>query len=79
MKELENKNLQIKVAENQLLPVLDFMGNVGLNGLAGSAVPTTDFAAIEKMSPLEQLLVLIGVTPYTDVHEPPGREVEGEL
>ena len=63
LKELENKNLQIKVAENQLLPVLDFMGNVGLNGLAGSAVPTTNFAAIEKLSPLEQLLVLIGVTP----------------
>jgi len=63
LKELENKNLQIKVAENQLLPVLDFRGNVGLNGLAGSAVPTTDFAAIEKLSPLEQLLVLIGVTP----------------
>jgi outer membrane protein TolC len=63
LKELENKNLQIKVAENQLLPVLDFIGNVGLNGLAGGAVPTTDFAAIEKLSPLEQLLVLIGAVP----------------
>ncbi|MGW8320823.1 MAG: TolC family protein, partial [Thermodesulfobacteriota bacterium] len=63
LKELENKNLQIKVAENQLLPVLDFMGNVGLNGLAGGAVPTTDFAAIEKLSPLEQLLVLVGAIP----------------
>ena len=63
LKELENKNLKIKVAENQLLPVLDFTGNVGLNGLAGSAIPTTDFAAIEKLSPMEQLLVLIGVTP----------------
>jgi len=63
LKELETKNLQIKVAENQLLPVLDFIGNVGLNGLAGSAVPTTDFAAIEELPPHEQLLVLIGVIP----------------
>jgi outer membrane protein TolC len=63
LKDLENKNLQIKVAENQLLPALDFIGNVGLNGLAGGAVPTTDLGAIENLSPLEQLLVLIGVMP----------------
>ncbi len=63
LKDLETKNLQIRVAENQLLPVLDFIGSVGLNGLAGTAVPTTDFSAIEEMSPLEQLLVLIGAIP----------------
>ncbi len=63
LKELENKNLQIKVAENKLLPTLDFMGNVGLNGLAGTAVPTTDLTAISNLSPLEQFLVLIGVLP----------------
>ncbi len=63
LKELETKNLQIKVAENQLLPALDFVGSVGLNGLAGSAVPTSDFTAIQQLSPLEQLLVLFGVIP----------------
>ena len=63
LKELETKNLRIKVAENQLLPALDFIGNVGLNGLAGTAIPTTDFSAIEKLSPLEQLLVLVGLAP----------------
>jgi outer membrane protein TolC len=62
-KELENKNLQIKVAENKLLPALDVIGNVGLNGLAGTAIPTTDFSAIENLSPLEQLLVLVGIIP----------------
>lgn len=70
LKELENKNLQIKVAENKLLPALDFIGNVGLNGLAGTAVPTTDFAAIENLSPLEQLLVLVGVIPSPTITSP---------
>jgi outer membrane protein TolC len=63
LKELETKNLQIKVAENRLLPALDFVGSVGLNGLAGNAIPTTDLALIEKLSPIEQLLVLIGAIP----------------
>jgi outer membrane protein TolC len=63
LKELETKNLRIKVAENQLLPALDFIGNVGLNGLAGTAIPTTDLSAIEKLSPLEQILVLVGAVP----------------
>ncbi len=63
LKDLQTKNLQIKVAGNQLLPSLDFIANVGLNGLAGTAIPTTPLFAIEGLSPLEQLLVLIGVIP----------------
>jgi len=39
LKDLEVKNLQVKVAENQLLPSLDATGKVGLNGLGGDAVP----------------------------------------
>jgi outer membrane protein TolC len=63
LKDLKTKNLQIKVAGNQLLPSLDFIANVGLNGLAGTAIPTTPLFGIEGLSPLEQLLVLIGVIP----------------
>ena len=51
------------MAGNQLLPSLDFIANVGLNGLAGTAIPTTPLFGIEGLSPLEQLLVLIGVIP----------------
>jgi outer membrane protein TolC len=69
-KDLETKNLQIKVAANHLLPALDFVGNVGLNGLAGTAVPTTDFGAIGNLSPLEQLFVLIGVIPPPTLTSP---------
>src|SRR5262249_52126527 len=31
-----------RVRENQLLPRVDFVGNVGLNGLSGDAVPVVD-------------------------------------
>jgi len=61
LKELQTKNLQIKVAENQLLPTLDVIADVGLNGLAGTAIPTTTFSAVEGLSPLEQLLILVGL------------------
>jgi outer membrane protein TolC len=63
LKELQTQNLQIKVAENQLLPTLDVIADVGLNGLAGTAIPTTDFSAVGGLSPLEQLLILVGVIP----------------
>lgn len=38
--DVRSKNLTARVRENQLLPRLDFVGNVGLNGLGGDAVPT---------------------------------------
>ncbi len=36
--DVRSKNLTARVRENQLLPRLDFVGNVGLNGLSGDAV-----------------------------------------
>jgi outer membrane protein TolC len=63
LKELQTQNLHIKIAQNQLLPTLDVIADVGLNGLAGTAVPTTDLSAVEGLSPLEQLLILVGVIP----------------
>jgi outer membrane protein TolC len=37
--DLQSKQLTARVRENQLLPRVDFVGNVGLNGLSGDAVP----------------------------------------
>lgn len=46
--DLETKNLQIKVAENQLLPSLDLTGNIGLNGLGGTALPQDELSPFER-------------------------------
>lgn len=40
--DLESKQLTARVRENQLLPRVDFVGNFGLNGLSGDAVPVVD-------------------------------------
>jgi outer membrane protein TolC len=40
--DLQSKQLTARVRENQLLPRVDFVGNVGLNGLSGDAVPVVD-------------------------------------
>lgn len=40
--DLESKQVTARVRENQLLPRFDFVGNVGLNGLSGDAVPVVD-------------------------------------
>jgi outer membrane protein TolC len=40
--DLKSKQLTARVRENQLLPRVDFVGNVGLNGLSGDAVPVVD-------------------------------------
>ena len=37
--ELRGRNLTARIQGNQLLPRLDFVGNFGLNGLSGDAVP----------------------------------------
>jgi outer membrane protein TolC len=39
--DVRSKNLTARVRENQLLPRADFVGNVGLNGLAGDPQPIT--------------------------------------
>ncbi len=39
--DLQSKQVTARVRENQLLPRVDFVGNFGLNGLAGDAVPVT--------------------------------------
>ena len=39
--DVRGKNLTARVRENQLLPRVDFVGNVGLNGLAGDPQPIT--------------------------------------
>jgi outer membrane protein len=36
-KELENKNIEVKYNENQMLPTLDLVGSLGLNGLSGDS------------------------------------------
>lgn len=38
---IDSKKLERKIAENQLLPRLDFGGSVGLNGLGGTATPSS--------------------------------------
>ena len=48
LKELETKNIQIKIAENQLLPSLDVTGRIGLNGLGGSPVPQRELGFWEQ-------------------------------
>ncbi len=40
--DLQSKQVTARVRENQLLPRADFVGNFGLNGLAGDAVTVTD-------------------------------------
>ena len=40
--DLQSKQLTARVRENQLLPRVDFVGNVGLNGLSGDALPVVD-------------------------------------
>lgn len=40
--DLQSKQLTARVRENQLLPRVDFVGNVGLNGLSGDAVTVVD-------------------------------------
>jgi len=46
-KDLETKNLKIKLAQNQLLPKLDITGKVGLNGLGGDTLPVDELAPWE--------------------------------
>jgi len=60
-KELEAKHLEIRLAENQLLPSLDLTGRIGLNGLAGSAVESTDYFALSQLSEFERILVGLGL------------------
>lgn len=40
--DLKSKQVTARVRENQLLPRFDFVGNIGLNGLSGDAVPVTN-------------------------------------
>jgi outer membrane protein TolC len=40
--DLKSKQVTARVRENQLLPRVDFVGNVGLNGLSGDAVTVVD-------------------------------------
>ncbi len=42
--DIEGKGLQRKAAENQLLPRLNFVGGVGVNGLSGSPLPSIFFS-----------------------------------
>jgi outer membrane protein TolC len=56
-RDIETRNLQIKVAENQLLPSLDLRGGIGLNGLGGNSVP------VGESTPLEELLYNLGGLP----------------
>ncbi len=42
-KELDNRNIEAKYNENQMLPTLDLVGSLGLNGLSGDS-GTTDGA-----------------------------------
>lgn len=60
-KELEAKHLEIRLAENRLLPSLDLTGRIGLNGLAGSAVESTDYFALSQLSEFERILVGLGL------------------
>jgi outer membrane protein TolC len=40
--DIQSKQITARVRENQLLPRVDFVGNVGLNGLSGDAIPVVD-------------------------------------
>ena len=40
--DLRGRNLTERIRENQLLPKLDVVGNIGVNGLSGNPVPVTD-------------------------------------
>jgi|YNPNPStandDraft_1061719.scaffolds.fasta_scaffold00950_7 outer membrane protein len=58
-KELVNKNLQVKIAENQLLPSLDVTASIGLNGLGGSSQEVPDWLAFFNLDPASMLLALL--------------------
>jgi len=45
-KELENRNIETKYNENQMLPTLDLVGSLGINGLSGDS--TTKSGAYDK-------------------------------
>ncbi len=40
--DLQSRQTTARIRENQLLPRVDLVGNVGLNGLSGKAIPVTD-------------------------------------
>ena len=40
-KELDNRNIEAKYNENQMLPTLDLIGSLGLNGLSGDSTTTS--------------------------------------
>jgi outer membrane protein TolC len=50
-KELDNKKISYKVAKNALLPIIDFYGSLGLNGLSGRAVPVKTVGGEIQFSP----------------------------
>jgi outer membrane protein len=51
--EIQGRGLQRVAAENQLLPRLNFVGGIGVNGLSGSGLPAVTF----PVSPEQQLQV----------------------
>lgn len=72
-KDLQNKNLQIKIAENQLLPSLDLTGTIGLNGLGGNSMTVDNwpgFLTTTGSNPLDSLLILLGAEPFPQATSP---------
>ncbi len=60
-KDLKTKNMQIKVAKNQILPNLEIIGNLGLNGSGGSAIESIDSTTWAGMTTAEQqMYILLG-------------------
>ena len=51
--DLENKEIALKFAKNQLLPSLDFIGSLGYNGLSGKKQPSAFGNSSEKTFVLE--------------------------
>ncbi len=66
-RDLKTKNMQIKIAENQLLPNLEITGKIGLIGSGGSTIDSIDSTTWSNMSTTEQQLYLLsgGISPHT--------------
>jgi outer membrane protein TolC len=61
---VEGSGMQLKIAENQLLPRLNALGSVGTNGLSGDAVPQTITDPTNPDEPIEVMNRFGG--PYED-------------
>ncbi len=63
-KEVANKHLQVKIAENQMLPSLDVTASIGLNGLGGTSQEVRDWLAFFNLDPVSMVIALLNPSMF---------------